>query len=182
MKPYSDSPDGEPMDANIREMKDADGPAVLAIYADGIQTGDATFDSKPPEWSIWNQEHLPQPRLVAQISNEVVGWAALATVSGRCVYGGVAEVSVYVANSARGMGIGKRLLLELIESAEAQGIWTLQAGIFVENQASIALHKSVGFREVGVRERLGRMSYGARKDQWRDVLLMEYRSQVVGVD
>jgi len=150
--------------------------AVRTIFADGIATGLATFETEVPEWEAWDRGHLPEPRLVAVDAGEVVGWAALSPVSGRCIYGGVSEVSVYVAALARGRGIGRLLLLELVRASERAGIWTLQAGIFTENQASIRLHRSCGFREVGVRERLG-VLHGV----WRDVLLMERRSRVVGV-
>jgi phosphinothricin acetyltransferase len=157
-------------------MQDADWEMVRSIYHEGITTGNATFETDVPEWKDWNKGHLRDCRFVAKEGGRVVGWAALSPVSGRCVYAGVAEVSVYVAASARGRGVGKALLLALVEESERQGIWTLQAGIFLENETSIALHKSCGFREVGRRERLGQMN-----GVWRDVVLMERRSNVVGV-
>jgi phosphinothricin acetyltransferase len=165
-------------------MKSQDWNSVRAIYEEGIATGNATFEMNVPEWKVWNQDHLPDCRFVAREEGEIVGWAALSPVSGRCVYAGVAEVSVYVAASARGRGIGKALLHTLVEGSENQGIWTLQAGIFPENEASIALHRSCGFRVVGRREHPGRMmpaAKGAAGGAWRDVVLMERRSNVVGV-
>jgi L-amino acid N-acyltransferase YncA len=150
--------------------------AVRAIYLEGIATGNATFETGAPDWQLWDVKHLQTCRFVASIEDHVVGWAALSPVSSRWVYRGVAEVSIYIAASARGQGIGKALLRALIDESEAAGIWTLQAGIFPENTASVALHKAFGFREVGVRERIGKMG-----STWRDVLLMERRSEVVGV-
>jgi len=149
---------------------------VRTIFEEGIGTGQATFETEVPEWMVWDREHLPDPRLVAVDAGEVVGWAALSPVSGRCVYGGVSEVSVYVTAAARGRGVGRLLLRELVQGSERAGIWTLQAGIFTGNETSIRLHRSCGFREVGVRERLG-----ALNGVWRDVLLMERRSRVVGL-
>jgi phosphinothricin acetyltransferase len=149
--------------------------AVRAIYAEGIATGDATFEEECPGWATWDAEHMDACRLVALLAETVVGWAALSAVSGRCVYGGVAEVSVYVAEGAQRRGVGFRLLGDLVALSEAAGLWTLQAGIFPENEASLALHERHGFRRVGVRERLGR-----RAGRWRDVVLMERRSVVVG--
>jgi L-amino acid N-acyltransferase YncA len=145
--------------------------AVRAIYAEGIATGQATFQTGVPEWDAWHTGHLPRPRLVAVSGAEVRGWAALSPVSARPVYAGVAEVSVYVAAAARGGGVGSLLMEALVTRSEEAGIWTLQAGIFPENSASVALHRKHGFRVVGRRERLGRL-HGA----WRDVLLLERRS------
>lgn len=147
---------------------------VACIYAEGIATGDATFETSVPSWERWEASHLRDHRFVALENGEVVGWAALAPVSDRCVYGGVAENSVYVAAGARGRGIGAALLAALIESAEAAGIWTIQTGIFPENEASLRLHERSGFRIVGRRERLGK-----HNGVWRDVLLLERRSPVV---
>ncbi len=168
----------------IERMKTQDWDAVRAIYQEGIATGNATFEMDVPEWEDWDQDHLRDCRFVAREEGQIVGWAALSPVSGRCVYAGVAEVSVYVAALARGKGVGKALLRTLVEGSERQGIWMLQAGIFPENEVSIALHKSCGFREVGRRERLGRMRPAAKSAAggvWRDVVLMERRSNVVGV-
>ena len=156
-------------------MTPQDWPVVREIYQQGIDTGQATFETEAPDWEQWNAQHRADCRLVAEEEGQVVGWAALTAVSERCVYGGVAEVSVYVAETAWGRGIGKALLQALIASSEQAGIWTLQAGIFPENRASLALHQSSGFRVFGVRERLGQL-FGT----WRDVVLLERRSPVVG--
>lgn len=145
-------------------------PAVAAVLAGGIATRDATFETAPPSWAEWDASHLDEPRLVAIADAVVVGWAALSPYSRRPVYAGVAEVSIYVAAAARGHGIGRTLLAALIESARAGGLWTLQAGIFPENEASLALHRALGFRDVGVRERIGRLD-----GDWRDVVLLELR-------
>src|SRR4051812_27768741 len=149
--------------------------AVARIYADGIATGHATFETEIPSWEEWDAGHLDAGRLVALVDGEVAGWAALTPVSGRCVYAGVAEHSVYVAEAARGKGVGRALLDELVRRAEAAGIWTIQSGVFPENTASLALHERAGFRVVGVRERLGK-----HEGRWRDVILLERRSPVVG--
>ena len=148
--------------------------AVARIYAEGIATGNATFETEVPPWEAWDEKHLPDQRLVAQSGGAVVGWAALSAVSDRCVYAGVAEGSVYVGAQARGGGVGRALLEELIRRAETAGIWTIQAGVFPENEASVRLHERVGFRVVGVRERLGQ-----REGIWRDVLFLERRSKLI---
>jgi phosphinothricin acetyltransferase len=163
-------------DTTVRAMHADDWPSVSRIYAEGIATGTATFETAVPAWERWDASHLSVARLVAVREGEVAAWAALTPVSGRCVYAGVAEVSVYVGAAARGIGIGKRLLDALVEASEAAGIWTLQSGIFASNAASIALHASCGFRVVGVRERIG-----ALRGEWLDVVLMERRSATVGV-
>jgi L-amino acid N-acyltransferase YncA len=164
---------------NVEQMTPQDWQAVRAIYLEGIATGNATFETDAPDWEKWDRDHRQDCRFVARKDGRpfgrVVGWAALSPVSGRCVYAGVAEVSVYIAEAARGQGVGKALLQALVEDSESHGIWTLQAGIFPENTASLALHKSCGFREVGRRERIGQMD-----GVWRDVIFMERRSQVVG--
>ena len=152
-------------------------PRVRVIYMEGIATGDATFETQPPGWAKWDAGHLAHSRVVALSGDEVVGWGGLSPVSGRCVYGGVAEISVYVAAVARGRGVGRGLLDALVQSSEDVGLWTLQAGIFPENRASLAIHEAAGFRVVGTRERIGRVV-----GVWRDVVLLERRSQVVGVD
>jgi phosphinothricin acetyltransferase len=162
--------------STIKPMAQEHWPEVLRIYLEGIATGNATFETEAPSWEKWDSGHRATCRLIAQRDSIVLGWAALSPVSSRCVYAGVAEVSVYVAEIARGMGIGKSLLAALIESSENSGVWTLQAGIFPENTASIALHKSFGFREVGRRERIGKMG-----DSWRDVVLLERRSKRAGI-
>jgi phosphinothricin acetyltransferase len=174
------------MKIEIEMMTEADWPAVAAIYAEGIATGHATFAGRPPEsWADFCDGKLMDCAAVARGGNggDVVGWATLAAVSDRCVYAGVAEVSVYVAGAARGRGAGTVLLRGLISRAEAAGVWTLIAGIFPENAASVALHERAGFRVVGRRERLGKMpQIGPRAGEWRDVLLLERRSAVVGVN
>ena len=147
---------------------------MKAIYEQGIAGGNATFETEAPSWDDWDRAHLEGHRLVALQEGEVVGWAALAPVSGRCVYEGVTENSVYVADSAQGRGVGRALLEELIERSEREGIWTIEAGIFPENEASIELHRCCGFRVVGVHERLGKQ-HGV----WRDVVLMERRSEAI---
>lgn len=148
-----------------------DWDAVRRIYREGIATGNATFETELPEWERWDASHLPHSRLVARDAGAVVGWAALSPVSARRAYRGVAEVSVYVAESARGRGAGRMLLEALIAESEGQGIWTLQAGIFPENSASLELHRKCGFRLVGRRERIGQLG-----GIWRNVLLLERRS------
>ena len=152
----------------------ADWPAVSAIYADGIATRNATFETEVPSWETWDAAHLNDHRFVARDAGDVVGWAALSPYSDRCAYGGVAEVSVYVGEGARGKGVGRRLLDALIASSEAAGIWTLQAGVFPENLASLNLHRACGFRVVGVRERIGQLD-----GSWRDVVLLERRSKEI---
>jgi phosphinothricin acetyltransferase len=156
----------------LRELRHEDWPAVKAIFEQGIAGGQATFETEAPAWEDWDRTHLEGHRLVALQGGEVVGWAALSPVSERCCYEGVAEDSVYVADGAQGRGVGRALLAELIERAEGGGFWTLQAGIFPENTASVELHKRCGFRVVGTRERLGHQ-HGV----WRDVVLMERRSE-----
>ena len=155
----------------LRKLTHEDWPAVKAIYEQGIAGGQATFEIEAPSWDDWDRAHLEGHRLVALQDGEVAGWAALSPVSGRCVYQGVSENSVYVADSAQGRGIGRALLDELIARSERDGIWTIRAGIFPENEASIELHKRCGFRVVGVHERIGK-HHGV----WRDVVLMERRS------
>lgn len=160
----------------IDAMRPNDWPAVEAIYREGITTGLATFETETPSWERWDAAHRPDCRLVARDGDRVLGWAALSPVSDRCVYAGVAENSIYIAAAARGQGIGKVLLRALIEASEAAGIWTLQTGIFPENAASLALHRSCGFRIVGIRERIGQL-HGV----WKDVVFLERRSRVVGI-
>lgn len=157
--------------------------SVRQIYQAGIDTGHATFESSPPAtWVNWQQDHINDLSLVASSAGTVVGWAALASASDRCVYAGVAEVSVYVAPAAKGRGVGRRVLTELVGRSEANNIWTLQAGIFPENLASVALHKALGFEILGLRRRLGKMSFGPLAGQWRDVFSLERRSSRVGID
>lgn len=157
----------------IESMGTKDWEAVREIYEEGIATGNATVETHAPPWERWNSVHRPDCRLVARDGERVVGWAALSPVSDREAYAGVAEVSVYVADSSRGNGVGKLLLHSLVSASESAGVWTLQASIFVENEASITIHAACGFRTVGIRERIGRLN-----GRWRDTLLMERRSNV----
>jgi L-amino acid N-acyltransferase YncA len=159
----------------IGELGPEHWPEVARIYADGIATGNATFETEVPGWDEWDRAHRPDHRFVALQDGQVVGWVAVSSVSGRCVYDGVVENSVYVDERVRGQGVGRLLLEHLIESTEAAGIWTIQTGIFPENTVSIRLHERVGFEVVGRRKRLGRL-HGV----WRDVLLVERRSDRVG--
>ena len=163
-------------DWTIEPMHEHDWPEVRAIYVAGIATGNATFETAAPSWTEWDAGHLAHSRLVARGESRIGGWAALSPVSRRAVYAGVAEVTVYVAAECRGEGLGRALLAALIAESEAHGMWTLQAGIFPENEASLRLHRSLGFREVGSRERIGQ-----RDGRWRDTILLERRSQVAGV-
>ena len=156
----------------IDELQPSDWPAVARIYEEGLDLG--TFEETIPGWAEWNQAHLPAPRLVAREHADVLGWAALAPVSRRDCYRGVAENSVYVGRDARGRGVGKALLEELCRRADATGIWTIQAGILAGNGASIALHERCGFRIVGTRERIAK-----KRGEWRDVVLMERRSTLI---
>jgi len=151
--------------------------SVASIYASGIASGNATFQTQVPEWEQWDQSHTADVRLVAIDEEQVIGWAALSPVSSRPVYAGVAEVSVYVSPIMQGKGTGKLLLKHLIERSEQKGFWTLQAGIFPENIASIKIHEELGFRLVGRREKIGKM-----KDTWRDTVLLERRSTTIGID
>lgn len=160
-------------------MVPEDWESVRSIYLGGLATGDATFETEAPSWEKWDENHLSIPRLVAVSSREgaVVGWAALSPISSRAVYGGVAEVSVYVTDTVRGKGVGKALLKQLIAGSEQKGLWTLQASVFPENVASLELHNLCGFREVGTRRRIG-VLHGI----WRDTVLLERRSEIVGND
>lgn len=160
----------------VEPMAEADGPAVLAIYGQGIASGISTFETVVPEWRAWNASHRRDCRFVARLDGRVVGWTALARYSSREVYAGVAWESVYVDASARGEGVGSALLRTLIPASEASGIWTLIAGVQAENTASLALHERAGFRRIGVQERVGRDATGV----WRDVVLLERRSPTVG--
>lgn len=150
---------------------------VKRIYQEGIDTGIATLETEAPEWTQWHQAHVQSCRFVALINDMIVGWSALSPVSGRCVYQGVAEVSVYVSVRAQRTGVGYALLSHLVHESEMNGFWTLQAGIYVKNVASIRLHRKCGFREVGIRERIGKDKHG----DWWDVMLMERRSPNVGI-
>tara|TARA_R110001583_G_scaffold15295_7_gene63091 strand:- start:291 stop:788 length:498 start_codon:yes stop_codon:yes gene_type:complete len=159
-----------------REMQSSDWNAVAKIYAEGIATGYATFEKNIPTYESWNNAHLPMCRLVAVKNSNVMGWAALSPVSSRCVYGGVAEVSIYVSEKYKGHGVGSMLINKLISQSEDKGFWTLQSGIFPENESSIALHKKAGFRYIGRREKVGQLN-----GIWKDNLLFERRSKSVGI-
>ncbi|WP_282055498.1 GNAT family N-acetyltransferase [Maribacter luteus] len=159
-----------------REMQSSDWNAVAKIYAEGIATGYATFEKNIPTYESWNNAHLPMCRLVAVKNSNVMGWAALSPVSSRCVYGGVAEVSIYVSEKYKGHGVGSMLINKLISQSEDKGFWTLQSGIFPENESSIALHKKAGFRYIGRRENVGQLN-----GIWKDNLLFERRSKSVGI-
>jgi len=159
----------------ISAMQKNDWKSVKDIYREGIETGIATFETTVPSWEEWNRNHLEDCRFVARMDSQVTGWAALSPVSNRCVYQGVAEISIYVSKEVRGRGVGTRLLRRLIEASEKTGIWTLQAGIFSENEPSIKLHKKCGFRVVGRRERIGKLD-----GDWKDIILMERRSVSIG--
>jgi phosphinothricin acetyltransferase len=161
----------------IVPLRPDDWEEVKEIYLEGIATGNATFETAAPSWEQWDAAHLTFARLVARQEGSLIAWAALSPISQRCVYGGVAEVSVYVSASSRRSGVGRKLLQALIDQSEQNGIWTLQAGMFPENTGSLALHRSCGFRELGRRERIGKM-----KGIWRDTILLERRSRVVGLE
>jgi len=152
-------------------------PAIAEIYQQGIDTGFATFETSVPSWEIWNESKLPHSRFLAMENNVTLGWIALSKVSSRCVYQGVAELSVYVSENHRKKGVGKFLLENLIKDSENHGIWTLQSGMFTENEATIALHQSLGFRIIGYRERIGKLN-----GVWKDNIIMERRSKIVGID
>ncbi|MCW3170615.1 GNAT family N-acetyltransferase [Chryseobacterium sp. 09-1422] len=152
-------------------------PEIAEIYMQGLETGNATFETTLPTWEEWDKAKLKHSRLVAIIDNTVVGWAALSAVSDRCVYGGVAEVSIYISNDYQGKGIGKALMQKLIEESESNGIWTLQSGMFPENETTVALHKSAGFRMIGHREKVGKLG-----NTWRNTIMMERRSKTIGIN
>jgi L-amino acid N-acyltransferase YncA len=162
------------LNVELRDLRPDDWPEVARIFAEGIATGNATFETEVPSWEGWDAAHLGEHRFVAERDGRVVGWIALAPVSSRCCYAGVAEVSAYVGEEARGEGIGAELLAAAVESSERAGIWTLQTGVFPENEASLRLLQRFGFRAVGTQERIGRL-HGV----WRDVVLLERRSEVV---
>jgi phosphinothricin acetyltransferase len=165
------------MEIRIGPFEGKDWETIRDIFLEGIATGNATFETDAPSWEKWDAGHLVVPRLAARDGTTILGWAALSPVSSRCVYAGVAEVSIYVGLGRRGLGIGKALLEALITASEQNGIWTLQAGMFPENVASVKLHERCGFRLLGRRGSLGKLA-----GRWRDVLLMERRSRVTGID
>lgn len=161
---------------NIKKLEPQHWEAVKYIYEAGIQTENATLEKSAPDWEIWNKNHLQHSRLICELDERVAGWVALTPVSDRCVYGGVAEVSVYIHPACKGLGIGYVLMEHLISESEANGIWTLHAAILEENKASIRLHEKSGFRKIGVREKIGQLN-----GVWRNIVLFEKRSKVVGV-
>ncbi len=161
----------------LRAMLPEDWPSVSKIYAEGIATGYATFENQTPTYEAWSKAHLDNCRIVALEGHKYLGWAALSPVSSRCVYGGVGEVSIYISKKARGKGVGSKLMQSLIVQSEENGLWTIQSGIFPENKGSIRLHEKMGFRYIGKRERIGK-----RDGIWKDNLLFERRSSIVGVD
>ncbi len=161
----------------ISGMSSSDWNAIASIYKEGIETGYATFEKEIPTWEKWNNAHVKTCRLVGRINDLIVGWAALSSVSSRCVYGGVAEVSIYISKNHRGKNIGNSLLKELIVESEKNGYWTLQSGVFRENIVSIKLHENNGFRRIGFREKVGKLD-----GVWKDNILLERRSKIVGID
>ena len=163
-------------------MKREDWEQVRSIYQEGISTGNSTFETDAPDWEKWDLNHLSLHRLVAREENGILAWAALSPASARAVYSGVAEVSLYVAREHRGKGIGSTLLKAVIHSTEKAGLWTLQGGIFPENTASLRLVNKLGFRVIGKREKIGKMTYGPFAGIWRDVMFVERRSVVSGID
>lgn len=160
----------------IDEMNESDWQQVSEIYLAGIKTEIATFQSDVPNWEEWDKGHLTSCRFVARSGEEILGWVALSPVSSRCVYAGVVDVSIYISDKHRGKGVGSSLLNNLIQQSEKEGYWTLQSGIIKDNIPSRMLHKKCGFREIGYRERIGRMNNG----KWHDVILMERRSKLIG--
>jgi L-amino acid N-acyltransferase YncA len=165
------------MDQTIEAMRAADWDAVRAIYQEGLATGNASFETEAPTWEAWNAKYHVHSRLIARAAERIVGWGALAPISPRACYAGVAEVSVYITDDCRGRGVGKKLLEALIASSEANGIWTLYGATFPENVASLRLQAACGFRLIGRRERIGQLN-----GVWRDTVTTERRSRVVGVD
>ena len=160
----------------LDELRPQDWDAVKGIHAEGIATRLATFETEPPtDWREWDESHVESCRIAAREGGHLLGWAALSAISSRCCYGGVGEASVYVAAAARGRGVGRSLLERLVLASEQAGLWTLQAGVFADNAVSLRLHQSCGFRVVGRRERLGQLD-----GEWKDVMLLERRSSVVG--
>jgi L-amino acid N-acyltransferase YncA len=164
-------------EVKIEEMSENSWESVRRIYNAGIATKNATFQTEAPDWEAWDRSHRKDCRLIARMNDQIAGWAALSNVSDRCVYAGVAEISIYIDPDFRGMGIGDQLMKQLITKSECHGIWTLQAGIFPENKASIALHLKNGFKILGIREKIGKMD-----NVWRDTAMLERRSKVVGID
>ncbi len=165
------------MDITFKTLAKEDWKNASKIYSEGIATDNATFEQRVPTWEEWDKNHLKTCRIAAEINEVVVGWACLSPVSDRCVYGGVAEASVYISKVHRGAGVGTQLLNRLIEESEMEGFWTLQAGVFPENTASLMLIEKLGFRQIGYREKVGKMN-----GVWRDTILLERRSKKIGID
>jgi len=163
------------MNINFRPLLPEDWDSIAEIYREGIETRNATFQTDVPTWESWDSAHLKTCRIVAIMENEIIGWAALTPVSGRCVYAGVAEVSVYVSTKHHGKKAGTKLLDKLIGESEKSGIWTLQSGIFPENLPSLKIHRNLGFRKVGIRKKIGKLD-----GKWRDTVLLERRSKITG--
>jgi len=161
----------------FRSLFERDWSMVSEIYSDGLDTGNASFETNIPSWEDWDNRHLKSCRIIAEINGQVVGWSALSPISSRCIYGGVAELSVYVSAEFRRKKIGTKLLECLIKESEDNGIWTLQAGVFPENKASLELHKRLDFREIGFQEKIGKLN-----GVWRDILLLERRSENIGIE
>ena len=170
------------MEYMIDIMKPEDWQQVRSIYREGIGTGNSTFEADAPDWDKWDSAHLQEHRLVVREGNTILAWAALSLVSTRSVYAGVVELSLYVTTAHRGKGIGAVLLNATIDSTEKAGLWTLQGGIFPENTPSLRLVKKHGFKEIGKREKIGKMTYGDLAGTWRDVILVERRSAMTGID
>ncbi|QIG39584.1 N-acetyltransferase [Microbacterium sp. 4R-513] len=168
---------------DVRELRAADWPAVEAIYRQGIEDGEATFETRTPTWEEFDAGKVPAPRLAAvDAGGDLLGWAAASPVSSRAVYRGVIEHSIYVERSAQGRGVGRMLLTAFVEAADAEGFWTVQSAVFPENAASIRLHEALGFRTVGRRERIARSAKGPNAGRWRDTVLLERRSTINGTD
>jgi L-amino acid N-acyltransferase YncA len=165
------------MNVVYRHMKEEDWTPVAAIYKQGIETWNATFQKDIPTWEEWDSGHLKTCRIIACIDNEIAGWAALSLVSSRTIYAGVAEVSIYISNQYKGQRVGTGLMETIISESEKEGFWTLQAGIFPENLASLKLHENLGFRKIGYREKIGKMN-----NVWRDTILLERRSKIIGTE
>jgi len=166
------------MSYQINEMAKSDWEQVANVYFEGIKTGIATFQTNIPTWEEWNISHISSCRLVARLGDNILGWCALSPTSSRCVYEGVAEVSIYISEKYKGQGIGTALLTNLSKLSEENGFWTLYSGIIRQNAASISLHEKCGFRKIGIREKVAKMN----NEKWLDVILMERRSKVVGID
>jgi L-amino acid N-acyltransferase YncA len=170
------------MEYVIDTMKPEDWPQIRSIYLEGLGTGNSTFEADAPDWDKWDSAHLREHRSVVRAGDGILAWAALSPVSTRCVYSGVAELSLYVSAAHRSKGIGSALLKAIINSTEKAGLWTLQGGIFPENTPSLRLVRKHGFKEIGRREKIGKMTYGDLAGTWRDVILVERRSIITGIN